>query len=134
MNFDNIGKSWDKSEEDLLIDRYTNQKLDITQIAQLHCRLPKAIARKLCKLNVINSLSEARGIDTFKKTEYHKQYKAYYKSHKVKNNNKNDILLDKIDALTLKINEMNSVLKNLKKNLEKKENGTNINTTSKVVN
>lgn len=68
-----IGKKWTKEEDDQLLRLYNEDKLDIIEIAKLHSRLPRAIAVRLVRHEVISNEFEAKGYSNYKNSDYYKE-------------------------------------------------------------
>jgi hypothetical protein len=73
MEDTNIGKKWTQEEDDQLLRLYNEEKLDIIEIAKQHGRLPRAIAVRLVKHEVISNEFEANGYLNYKNSEYYKE-------------------------------------------------------------
>lgn len=68
-----IGKKWSQEEDDQLLRLYNEEKLDIIEIAKQHSRLPRAIAVRLVKHEVISNEFEANGYSNYKNSDYYKE-------------------------------------------------------------
>ena len=52
---------------------YNEEKLDIIEIAKQHSRLPRAIAVRLVKHEVISNEFEAKGYSNYRNSDYYKE-------------------------------------------------------------
>jgi hypothetical protein len=68
-----IGKKWTQEEDDQLLQLYNEEKLDIIEISKRHRRLPRAIAVRLVKHEVISNEFEANGYSNYKNSDYYKE-------------------------------------------------------------
>ena len=68
-----IGKKWTQEEDDQLLRLYNEEKLDIIEIAKQHSRLPRAIAVRLVKHEIISNEFEANGYSNYKNSDYYKE-------------------------------------------------------------
>ena len=68
-----IGKKWTQEEDDQLLRLYNEEKLDIIEIAKRHSRLPRAIAVRLVRHEVISNEFEANGYSNYKNSDYYKE-------------------------------------------------------------
>jgi mevalonate pyrophosphate decarboxylase len=68
-----IGKKWTQEEDDQLLRLYNEEKLDIIEIAKQHSRLPRAIAVRLVKHEIISNEIEANGYSNYKNSDYYKE-------------------------------------------------------------
>jgi hypothetical protein len=103
--FKNAGESWTEIEEKQLNKLYNEDKLNIMEIAKIHCRAPGGILSRLKKMNIINLRKNARGYSEYFKSDLYKQL--------VENNKqkyKNDLIEIK---KTNEDNELNHIYKNL---------------------
>jgi mevalonate pyrophosphate decarboxylase len=114
-----IGKKWTQEEDDQLLQLYNEEKLDIIEIAKRHSRLPRAIAVRLVKHEVISNEFEANGYSNYKNSDYYKETmeqkniikkeKPTYKKSQEDNNylitiNRNDYLRLQDDITEMKQN------------------------------
>lgn len=68
-----IGKKWTQEEDEKLLRLYNEEKLDIIEIAKQHSRLPRAIAVRLVRHEVISNEFEAKGYSNYKNSDYYKE-------------------------------------------------------------
>lgn len=73
LQFSNIYKKWSNIENQNLITDYNSGK-DIIEIAEKNKRLPVGIAKKLVSLNIIDNIKNAKGYNTYRNSNYYKNY------------------------------------------------------------
>jgi len=123
-----IGKKWTQEEDEQLLSLYNEEKLDIIEIAKQHSRLPRAIAVRLVKHEVISNEFEANGYSNYKNSEYYKktmEQKNSIKKEKptmknIQEDNNYLITINRNDYLRLQddINEMKQNIFTLNTNMK----------------
>ena len=66
------GQSWEKEEDDQLVEEYNIGKLDLMEICKVHKRMPGGIMSRLKRLNLINMKNEVRGYSEYLKSDLYK--------------------------------------------------------------
>jgi hypothetical protein len=66
------GKPWSPQEDEQLIKEYTNDKLGLLRLCEIHKRNPGGITSRLKRLNLINIRQEARGYEEFINSDLYK--------------------------------------------------------------
>lgn len=120
-----IGKKWTQEEDNQLLRLYNEENLDIIDIAKQHNRLPRAIAVRLVKHEVISNEFEAKGYTEYKNSDYYKEMmeKNYIKKEKqtktLQENNNILITINKNDYLQLQqdITEIKQDITQMKENI-----------------
>ena len=123
-----IGKKWTQEEDEQLLRLYNEEKLDIIEIAKQHSRLPRAIAVRLVKHEVISNEFEANGYSNYKNSEYYKETMEQKNSIKkekptmikIQEDNNYLITINRNDYLRLQddINEMKQNIFTLNTNIK----------------
>jgi hypothetical protein len=123
-----IGKKWTQEEDEQLLRLYNKEKLDIIEIAKQHSRLPRAIAVRLVKHEVISNEFEANGYSNYKNSKYYKETMEQKNSikkekptmKKIQEDNNYLITINRNDYLRLQddINEMKQNIFTLNTNMK----------------
>ncbi len=114
MTFEQAGKPWPKSDDEKLKDLYSNQNLNVIQIADIFKRGPNGIICRLKVLDLIKEKKYARGY--FDYIRYKEQFKKIKEPNKRGRKPKNQIemILEQnknIEKLIQNINKSNIINK-----------------------
>jgi len=125
MTFEQAGKPWSKSDDEKLKDLYSNQDLNVIQIADIFKRRPGGIISRLKRLDLIKEGIDARGY--FDYIKYRDEFNKLLKEPKErvrgrKPKNQIDQVLQVKSPIQTQVQEVNLVseLLELNNNFNKK--------------